>query len=82
MILEQINPDLLELAKESDTVLKDIYKEIDAVCLTNSNRILSAFIENRVSYSDFSDINGYGNYDEGRNKLEKILLLFLVVKML
>ena len=77
MILEQINPDLLELAKESDTVLKDIYKEIDAVCLTNSNRILSAFIENRVSYSDFSDINGYGNYDEGRNKLEKIFATVL-----
>ena len=57
MILEQINPDLLELAKESDIVLQDIYKEIDSVCLTNSNRILSAFIENRVSYSDFSDIN-------------------------
>ena len=77
MILEQINPDLLELAKESDTVLQDIYKEIDAVCLTNSNRILSAFIDNRVSYSDFSDFNGYGNYDEGRNKLEKIFATVL-----
>ena len=77
MILEQINPDLLELAKESDTVLQDIYKEIDAVCLANSNRILSAFIDNRVSYSDFSDINGYGNYDEGRNKLEKIFATVL-----
>ena len=77
MILEQINPDLLELAKESDIVLQDIYKEIDSVCLTNSNRILSAFIENRVSYSDFSDINGYGNYDEGRDKLEKIFATVL-----
>ena len=77
MILEQINPDLLELAKESDTVLQDIYKEIDAVCLANSNRILSAFIDNRVSYSDFSDINGYGNYDEGRDKLEKIFATVL-----
>ena len=77
MILEQINPDLLELANESDIVLQDIYKEIDSVCLTNSNRILSAFIENRVSYSDFSDINGYGNYDEGRDKLEKIFATVL-----
>ena len=72
MILEQIHPDLLEMAKESDIVLKDIYEKIDDVCLTNSNRILSAFIENRVSYSDFADINGYGNYDEGRDKLETI----------
>ena len=77
MILEQINPDLLTLAKESDTVLHDIYEKIDSICLTNSNRILSAFIENKVSYSDFSDINGYGNYDEGRNKIEKIFATVL-----
>lgn len=77
MILERINPELLELAEESDIVLKDIYKEIDNVCLANSNRILSAFIENSVSYSDFTDINGYGNYDEGRDKLEKIFATVL-----
>lgn len=77
MILDQINPDLLTLAKESDTVLHDIYEKIDSICLTNSNRILSAFIENKVSYSDFSDINGYGNYDEGRNKIEKIFATVL-----
>ncbi|MCB5373588.1 methionine gamma-lyase family protein [Amedibacillus dolichus] len=72
MILEQIHSELLALAQESDAILSDIYKEIDHVCLENSNRILSAFIENKVSYSDFSDINGYGNYDEGRDKLERI----------
>ena len=72
MILEQINPEYLKLANESDIILKDIYNNIDAICLENSNRILTAFIKNKVSYSDFSDINGYGNYDEGRDKLEKI----------
>ncbi len=72
MILEQIDSDLLAMAKESDSILKDIYENIDDICLYNSNRILSAFIENQVSYSDFADINGYGNYDEGRDKIEKI----------
>ena len=72
MILEQIDKDLLAMAKESDSVLKDIYKNINDICLYNSNRILSAFIENQVSYSDFADINGYGNYDEGRDKIERI----------
>ncbi|MDD5792216.1 MAG: methionine gamma-lyase family protein [Erysipelotrichaceae bacterium] len=72
MILEQIDKKLLALAKESDEKLKDIYDEIDKTCLLNSNRILSAFIENNVSYTDFTDINGYGNYDSGRDKLEKI----------
>lgn len=77
MIIEQIDTDLLTLAKESDVVLNDIYEDINNIALINSNRILSAFIENRVSYSDFADINGYGNYDEGRDKLEKIFATVL-----
>lgn len=77
MILEEIDKDLLIMAEQSDIELKDIYKNIDDICLYNSNRILSAFIENQVSYSDFADINGYGNYDEGRNKLEKIFATVL-----
>lgn len=77
MILKQIDKDLIDLAEQSDLELKDIYKNIDDICLHNSNRILSAFIENQVSYSDFADINGYGNYDEGRNKLEKIFAAVL-----
>lgn len=77
MILEQIDKDLITLAKQSDIELKDIYQNIDDICLSNSNRVLSAFIENQVSYSDFADINGYGNYDEGRNKLERIFATVL-----
>ncbi len=77
MILDNINKDLLDLAKESDTELKEIYDRIDDICLYNSNRILSAFIENSVSYSDFAEMNGYGDYDEGRNKLETIFATVL-----
>ena len=77
MILEQIDKDLLEMAKQSDIDLKEVYDEIDNTCLYNSNRILSAFIENKVSYSDFADINGYGNYDTGRDKLERIFATVL-----
>lgn len=77
MILETINENLLELAKESDKELEPIYIQIEDTCLYNSNRILSAFIENNVSYSDFAEVNGYGNYDEGRDKLEKIFATVL-----
>ena len=77
MILEQIDPKILELAKQSDQDLDEIYKNIDSVCLKNSDRILSAFIENNVSYTDFADINGYGNYDTGRDKLERIFATVL-----
>ena len=72
MIREMIDKDLWDLAERSDEDLKEIYDRIDETCLHNSDRILSAFIANRVSYTDFADINGYGNYDAGRDKLEKI----------
>ena len=72
MILDEIDSRILELSKQADKDLKDIFENIDKVCLENSNRILSSFIKNKVSYTDFADINGYGNYDTGREKLEKI----------
>ena len=77
MILNQIDKDILKLSKKADKDLKDIFERIDEVCFVNSNRILSAFIENKVSYTDFADINGYGNYDTGRDKLEKIFATVL-----
>ena len=72
MIIDRIDEKLLKIAEEADEALKDAYEEIDRICLSNSDRILSAFIANKVSYSDFSEVNGYGNYDPGRDKLEKI----------
>ena len=72
MILDNVNERLWQLTEQSDEDLKEVYENIDKVCLANSDRILSAFIANQVSYSDFADINGYGNYDTGRDKLEKI----------
>ena len=77
MILDKIDKNLLDLANEADEELKEAFEKIDNICLYNSNRILTAFIENNVSYSDFADINGYGNYDAGRDKLEKIFALVL-----
>ena len=77
MILDKIDKNLLKLAEESDIELIEKYDEVDKISFYNSNRILSAFIENNVSYSDFAEMNGYGDYDEGRNKLEKIFATVL-----
>lgn len=77
MIIKEIDKEILELSKKADIELVDIFNKIDETCLHNSNRILSAFIENKVSYTDFADINGYGNYDPGRDKLEKIFATVL-----
>ena len=77
MIFDKIHPEILELANKAEVELQPIFKSIDEVCLKNSDRVLSAFIENKVSYTDFADINGYGNYDTGREKLERIFATVL-----
>ena len=76
-MIDLIDSEILELNKKADEDLKDVFDELDRICLINSERVLSAFIENRVSYTDFADINGYGNYDAGRDKLEKIFATVL-----
>ena len=77
MILNNLDERLLKLLEESRKDLKGIYEGIDHTCEINSERILSAFIGNKVSYADFADINGYGNYDTGREKLEAIFATVL-----
>lgn len=77
MILENISKHVIELSKQAEIDLKEIYDKIDEVAFYNSNRILSAFIENRVEYADFTDRNGYGVFDSGREKLEKIFASIL-----
>ena len=68
----EINDKILELAKKAEEDLQEIYKAVDKDCIFNSEKVLNAFIENKVSYGDFQDINGYGFYDGGRDKLERI----------
>ncbi len=67
-----IDKQILELAQKAEEELQDMYKKADRIAEIHSARILSAFQKNRVSYTDFAEINGYGNYDAGRDKLEAI----------
>ena len=71
-MIESIDDKIIELANKSDEDLKEIFKRVDDICTINSDRVLSAFLQNNVQYSDFTDINGYGNFDTGRDKIEKI----------
>ncbi len=67
-----ISNDILNLAKEADTALADIYAEIDATALKNTERVMNAFKNNRVSESHFAASTGYGYDDIGRDVTEKI----------
>ncbi|MBR1890454.1 MAG: methionine gamma-lyase family protein [Clostridia bacterium] len=67
-----IDEKLLALADEAEKEIEWKLKEYDEMCLRNSARVLKAFQKQKVASTDFVEVNGYGSYDEGRNKLEAI----------
>lgn len=64
--------EILDLAKEADKALSEVYARIDAVALENTARVMAAFKNNRVSESHFAASTGYGYDDHGREITEKI----------
>ena len=67
-----IDKKLIDLAEECETELKDLFLTYDELCLKNSAKVLKAFQEEKVASSDFAEVNGYGAYDAGRDKIEAI----------
>ena len=69
-----MSKEIERIANESEEELKDIFKNIDEQCMRSSMKVLKAFQDNGVSTTDFNEVTGYGYYDAGREKLEKIYL--------
>lgn len=67
-----IKDEVISMAEEIEPDLKPIFEEIDKNCLFNSQKVLKAFQDNKVSTTDFNEVTGYGFYDMGREKLEKV----------
>lgn len=63
---------LLKIAKEAETALADIFADIDAVSMKNTEKVLDAFRAHRVSESHFAPSSGYGYDDKGRDTLDRI----------
>ncbi len=68
----QISPQILDLAKEADQALAPIFAKFEQICLTNSEKVLSALHSVNLSATDFSETTGYGYFDNGRDKLEQV----------
>ncbi len=67
-----IDEKLLKLSAEVEEELVDVFKKYDENCLLSSAKVLKAFHDNNLSAVDFAEVTGYGYYDAGRDKLEKI----------
>ncbi len=67
-----ISEEIENVANEAEKELEMIFKKYDENCLRASKRVLKAFQDNKVSTVDFNEVTGYGYYDGGREKLERI----------
>ncbi len=67
-----IDEKIVKLSEEVELELKDIFARYDNLCLLNSAKVLKAFQDNRLASTDFAEVTGYGIYDAGRDKLEKV----------
>ena len=63
---------ILELASKAEAALEPIFKEIDEVSFYNTQKIMNAFREHRVSEANFAASSGYGYDDRGREVLDAI----------
>ena len=60
------------LLADAEKDLSTQFAEVERVCAVNSQKVLSAFLDERVAYADFAEVNGYGFFDEARDKIERI----------
>lgn len=68
----KINKNIEELAKKVEISLVDDFSKVDEISLYNESKVLSAFLDNRVSEIHFNGTIGYGYNDLGRDVLDRI----------
>lgn len=63
---------LTALSKEAEKDLSGVFKTVEEIAQRNTERVLAAFAEHRVSDSLFKFTSGYGYDDRGRDVLDEI----------
>ena len=63
---------VIDLAAEAELALAERFAEIDAISFANTQKIMKAFGEHRVSEAMFNPTSGYGYDDRGRDTLDRI----------
>ncbi|MBS6603117.1 MAG: methionine gamma-lyase family protein [Brachyspira sp.] len=61
-----------EIIKKAEQELKEQFEIIDEIRDYNQEKVLNAFIENKVAPEHFYTVSGYGHDDMGREVLDKV----------
>ncbi|MDE6583140.1 MAG: methionine gamma-lyase family protein, partial [Clostridia bacterium] len=67
-----IDEKIIKLSEDAERELQPVFKQYEQNAMKWSSKILRAFQNNNLSTSDFNEVTGYGYYDGGRDKLEKV----------
>lgn len=70
--LFNLDEKLLKLDSELMPTLTSQFAKIDEITEYNQNKVLKAFVDNRVSESSFGGSTGYGYDDVGRETIERV----------
>lgn len=72
MKISEIRPEVYVMAEKAMAKLQPVFEKIDAVAMQNTQKVMEAFQDNKVSESCFAGTTGYGYDDLGREVLDKI----------
>lgn len=67
-----IDKRLLELADKAENNCSEVFGRIEKTGRANSEKVLKAFIDNRVGEMHLKGTTGYGYGDDGRDKLDSV----------
>lgn len=63
---------IIKLAEDAERALADTFARVDRISFENTQRVMRAFAEHRVSEAMFNPTSGYGYDDRGREVLDEI----------
>ena len=72
MKISDIKEEVRRMAEETEKELRPVFDGIDRVAQINTEKVMTAFQEHRVSEACFAGTTGYGYDDLGRETLDKI----------
>ena len=67
--MDKIN---LNIINKYEAKCSQVYKELESICMINSNKVLNAFHKHNISESHFYSSTGYGYNDLGRDVIEEV----------
>lgn len=72
MNVNDIRPEVYELARQAEEEIRPQFERVDRIAMLNTRKVMTAFQDNKVSDSCFAGTTGYGYDDLGREVLDKV----------